>query len=60
MLERELGTQSAFGMTSRWLVTSNGHDHLLRHLYVNNVTMDNVAVVQMTSGTLVEVGRYVG
>ncbi|XP_070180444.1 glutamate receptor ionotropic, delta-1-like [Littorina saxatilis] len=41
-------------MTSRWLVTSNGHDHLLRHLYVNNVTMDNVAVVQMTSGTLVE------
>nr|KAG5688948.1 hypothetical protein BaRGS_031347 [Batillaria attramentaria] len=45
-LEREYGTQSAFGMSSRWLLIPTGGDNLLDHLHVSNVTMDNVALLQ--------------
>ncbi|KAK7471509.1 hypothetical protein BaRGS_00035848, partial [Batillaria attramentaria] len=43
-MEQEYGTQSAFGMSSRWLLIPTGGDNLLDHLHVSNVTMDNVAV----------------
>ena len=54
-IERELGTQSAFGMTSRWLLVATGSDHLMDHVDVTNVTMDNVAVVD--TGTEAKVYR---
>nr|KAG5712318.1 hypothetical protein BaRGS_023897 [Batillaria attramentaria] len=45
-LEQVYGTQSAFGMSSRWLLMSTGDDSLLDLLQVRNITMDNVAFQQ--------------
>nr|KAG5688946.1 hypothetical protein BaRGS_031345 [Batillaria attramentaria] len=50
-LEREYGTQSAFGMSSRWLLIPTGGDNLLDHLHVSNVTMDNVALLDLSGET---------
>nr|KAG5688952.1 hypothetical protein BaRGS_031351 [Batillaria attramentaria] len=46
VLEREYGTQTAFGMSSRWLLIPTGGDSLLDQLDVSNVTMDNVALIR--------------
>nr|KAG5688950.1 hypothetical protein BaRGS_031349 [Batillaria attramentaria] len=52
-MEQEYGTQSAFGMSSRWLLIPTGGDNLLDHLHVSNVTMDNVAVADFVLGVKV-------
>nr|KAG5700690.1 hypothetical protein BaRGS_029055 [Batillaria attramentaria] len=43
-LELKYGTQSAFPMSSHWLLIPTGGDNLLDYLLVHNVTMDNVAL----------------
>ena len=45
-LEHTLGTYTAFGMASRWLVIPTGWDINIADIYVKNVTMDNVMVAE--------------
>ena len=44
-LEQTLGTYTAFGMASRWLVIPTGSDVTIDDINVDNVTMDNVVLV---------------
>ncbi|XP_070181191.1 glutamate receptor 3-like [Littorina saxatilis] len=45
-LGQELGTQTAFAMTSRWLWLKTGSVHDVEYLDVKNITMNNMAVVE--------------
>ena len=45
-LEQTLGTYTAFGMASRWLVIPRGWDVTIADIYVKNVTMDNVVLLK--------------
>ena len=45
-LEQTLGTYTAFGMASRWLVIPTEWDFAIAGIYVKNVTMDNVVVAE--------------
>ncbi|KAK7504958.1 hypothetical protein BaRGS_00003986 [Batillaria attramentaria] len=51
-MEKQYGTLSAFGMSSRWLLMPAGGDKLLDHLHVSNVTMDNVVLVNRMSSDM--------
>ena len=46
-LEQTLGTYTAFGMASRWLVIPRGWDVTTDDFNVKNATMDNVVVVEI-------------